>query len=174
MTREMIDLYTVDRVPTGETAYRGDPLPDGRYRLVIHVLIFNSRGELLIQHRAPEIVRWPDYWDVSVGGGAMAGDTSMQAAARETMEELGLAIDFSAIRPMITVNFTEGFDDFYVLTHDVALEDLRLQTEEVSEAKWASLAEIEEMIGAGTFIPYQKDLLRYLFFTAARRGTWDM
>jgi 8-oxo-dGTP pyrophosphatase MutT (NUDIX family) len=81
--------------------------------MVIHVCIFNSKGEMLIQKRADDIVRWPSYWDVSVGGGAGAGDTSRMAAERETAEELGLHIDFSDRRPVITVNFADGFDDFW-------------------------------------------------------------
>lgn len=171
---EIIDLYTVDRELTGKNAKRGEPLEEGTYRLVVHVCIFNSKGEMLIQKRADDIVRWPSYWDVSIGGGASAGDTSRMAAERETAEELGLSIDFSDRRPVITVNFSEGFDDFYTLEKDIPLEDLHLQTEEVADAKWASRKEIEDMIDDGSFIPYQKDLISYLFFARERRGTWNL
>ena len=171
---EIIDLYNVDRVPTGKTAKRGDPLEDGTYRMVVHVCIFNSKGEMLIQKRADDIVRWPSYWDISVGGGARAGDTSRQAAERETAEEIGLSIDFSDRRPVITVNFSDGFDDFYTIEKDISLEDLNLQTEEVADAKWATQKEIEDMIDDGSFIPYQKELLGYLFFARERRGTWNL
>lgn len=171
---EIIDLYTVDRVPTGKTAKRGDPLEEGTYRMVVHVCIFNSKGEMLIQKRADDIVRWPSYWDISVGGGARAGDTSRQAAERETAEEIGLSIDFSDRRPVITVNFSDGFDDFYTIEKDISLEDLNLQTEEVTDAKWATQKEIEDMIDEGSFIPYQKELLGYLFFARERRGTWNL
>ena len=171
---EIIDLYDVDRQLTGKTANRGDKLEEGTYRMVIHVCIFNSKGEMLIQRRADDIVRWPSYWDVSVGGGASTGDTSRQAAERETAEELGLHIDFSERRPVMSVNFSEGFDDFYTVEKDISLENLSLQTEEVAEAKWASQKEIEEMIDEGSFIPYQKDLIGYLFFARERRGTWDL
>ena len=44
---EIIDLYDVDRQLTGKTAKRGDKLEDGIYRLVVHVCIFNSKGELI-------------------------------------------------------------------------------------------------------------------------------
>ena len=171
---EIIDLYTVDRVPTGKTVKRGDPLEEGTYRMVVHVCIFNSKGEMLIQKRADDIVRWPSYWDISVGGGARAGDTSRQAAERETAEEIGLSIDFSDRRPVITVNFSDGFDDFYTIEKDISLEDLNLQTEEVTDAKWATQKEIEDMIDDGSFIPYQKELLGYLFFARERRGTWNL
>ena len=171
---EIIDLYTVDRELTGKTAKRGEHLEEGTYRLVVHVCIFNSKGEMLIQRRADDIVRWPSYWDFSVGGGASAGDTSRTAAERETAEEIGLNIDFSDRRPVITVNFAQGFDDFYTVEKDVSLEDLNLQKEEVSDARWASRKEIEEMIDDGSFIPYQKDLVGYLFFARERRGTWNL
>lgn len=171
---EYIDLYTVDREPTGKTARRGDPLDTGTYRMVVHVCIFNSNGEMLIQKRADDIVRWPSYWDVSVGGGASAGDTSRAAAERETAEELGLHIDFSDRRPVITVNFSDGFDDFYTIESDIFLEDLNLQKEEVADARWASREEIGAMIDDGSFIPYQKELLGYLFFAREKRGTWNL
>ena len=170
---EIIDLYTVDRELTGKTAKRGDALEKGTYRMVIHVCIFNRKGEMLIQKRADDIVRWPSLWDVSVGGGAGAGDTSRAAAERETREELGLDIDFRDRRPVITVNFSDGFDDFYTVEADISLDDLRLQTDEVADAGWASREEIEAMIDEGSFIPYQKDLLGYLFFAREGRGTWD-
>lgn len=155
-------------------AERGDTLPEGTYRMVVHVCIFNSKGEMLIQKRADDIVRWPGMWDVSVGGGASAGDDSRGAAQRETAEELGLHIDFSKRRPVITVNFTEGFDDFYTVQKDVSLADLHLQKEEVADARWASREEIGSMIDEGVFIPYQRDLLGYLFFAREGRGTWNL
>ena len=136
--------------------------------------IFNSKDEMLIQKRADDIVRWPEYWDVSVGGGASSGDDSRSAAERETLEELGLHIDFSNRRPVITVNFHDGFDDFYTVEKDIMTDELDLQKEEVADAKWASREEIEAMIDDGSFIPYQKDLLGYLFFAREGRGTWNL
>lgn len=45
---ELWDLYTKDRVLTGETHVRGQPLPAGRYHLVVHVWIRNAKGQYLI------------------------------------------------------------------------------------------------------------------------------
>ena len=172
--KELIDLYDVNREHTGMTAVRGEKLPEETYRMVVHVCIFNSKGEMLIQKRADDIVRWPGYWDISVGGGASAGDDSRSAAERETLEELGLHIDFSNKRPVITVNFHDGFDDFYTVEKEIMTDGLDLQKEEVADAKWASREEIEAMIDDGSFIPYQKDLLGYLFFAREGRDTWNL
>ena len=90
---ELWDLYTKEREKTGKTMMRGEAVPDGYYRFVVHICIFNDNGEMLIQKRQPFKSGWSGLWDVSVGGSAIAGDTSSQAAARELREELGAEVE---------------------------------------------------------------------------------
>ena len=160
---ELVDLYDEDRIPLGRTAERHAPKGPGEYRTVVHVCIFDSRGRLLIQQRSREKDSWPEAWDVSVGGGVDAGETSRQAAEREVREELGLALDLSGVRPSVTVNFDGGFDDFFLVERDLALEDLTLQKEEVAQARWADLPEICAMADRGEFIAYPGSFLAFLF-----------
>ena len=160
---ELVDLYDENRLPLGRTAERGGPKDPGEYRMVVHVCVFDRRGRLLVQRRAPEKFIWPNLWDVSVGGGVDAGETSRQGAEREFREELGVSLDLSGLRPSVTVNFDGGFDDFYILTQDLPLEELTLQKEEVRAVRWASLEEVLDMLAAGTFIPYPESFLRFLF-----------
>ena len=161
---ELFDLYTAEREKTGRTMVRGEPTPEGFYRLVVHVCIFNPEGQMLIQQRQPFKEGWSNLWDVTVGGSAVAGDSSRSAAERETREELGLSIDLSDTRPTMTVNWEHGFDDYYVLTRDVDPASLRLQYEEVQAVRWADKEEILRMIDNGSFIPYEKSLIELLFF----------
>ena len=160
---ELWDCYLPERVRTGKTMVRGGPIPAGAFHLVVHVCIFNSRGEMLIQRRQPTKNKWPDLWDVTVGGSAVAGDSSQSAVARELEEELGLKLDFTGIQPRLTVNFPSGFDDVYLLDRDVDISGCVLQPEEVAEVRWASLEEILSMLDAGTFIPYRRSLIRLYF-----------
>ena len=160
---ELVDLYDENRLPLGKTAERNAPKGPGELRLVVHVCVFDRRGRLLIQQRAAEKFIFPNLWDVSVGGGVDAGETSRQGAEREVREELGVSLDLSGLRPSVTVNFDGGFDDFYILTKDLSLEDLTLQEEEVQAVRWASLEEILAMLDRGTFIPYPESFLRFLF-----------
>lgn len=160
---EIFDLYDAKRRLTGETMVRGTPTPPERYRLVVHVCIFNSRGEMLIQQRQPFKNTWPDLWDLTLGGCVVSGETSQMGAARELSEELGLAVDFSDMPPAFTVTFDGGFDDFYILERDVDISDLRCQPEEVQALKWATLEEILAMVDSGEFIPYHKGFLQFLF-----------
>ena len=167
---ELVDLYDENRVPLGRVAERHAEKGPGEYRMVVHVCIFNSQGQLLIQRRSPEKTVWPELWDVSIGGGVDAGETSRQGAEREVSEELGYDLDLTGLRPAVTVNFEGGFDDFFVVTRDLDLGDLRLQKEEVSDVRWVTLEETLAMLDNGTFIPYPSSFLRFLF---EARGSFD-
>jgi len=168
---ELFDLYTADRVKTGRTMVRGEPTPEGCYRLVVHVCIFNPEGQMLIQQRQPFKRGWSNLWDVTVGGSAVSGDSSRTAAERETFEELGLSVDMAGVRPTMTVHWEHGFDDYYVLTQEVDLGSLHLQPEEVQAVRWAALDEILQMIDDGRFIPYEKSLIELLFFRRNHRSS---
>lgn len=133
---------------------RGQKFGKDDYHLVIHVCIFNSKNEMLIQQRQPWKKGWPNMWDVTVGGSALSGESSIEAAERETFEELGNKIDLSNERPFFTVNFDTGFDDYYLVERELAIKDLNLQYEEVQSVKWASKDEIVSLIQEGRFIDY--------------------
>ncbi len=165
ISMEMVDLYNEERIPLRRTAERHAPKGPGEYRLVVHVCLFDSRGRLLIQRRTAEKRLWPGRWDVSVGGGVDAGETSRQAAEREFREELGYPLDLGGSRQSVTVNFPGGFDDFFIVQKDLDLSTLTLQAEEVAEVRYVTQEETEAMVDAGTFIPYPKGFLRYLFET---------
>ena len=160
---ELVDLYNEDRIPLGRTAERSGPKNPGELRLVVHVCVFDSQGRLLIQQRAKKKYVWPELWDVSIGGGVDAGETSRQGAEREFQEELGYRLDLTGVRPSVTVNFPEGFDDFYIVRRDLDLSCLTLQREEGAGVRWASLTEVLAMHASGAFIPYPESFLRFLF-----------
>ena len=161
---EIWDLYTSDRIRTGQTIVRGTPIPEGMFRIVVHLCIFNRKGQMLIQQRQVNKSGWPNLWDLTVGGHVQAGETSRMAAERETMEELGLCVSLAGKRPAVTPTFENGFDDIFTLEMEVDPGELRLQEEEVQAVRWADFDEIMAMIDAETFIPYHKSLIELLFF----------
>lgn len=165
---ELWDLYTKDREKTGKTMKRGEQTPRGLYHLVVHVCVFNSRGEMLLQQRQLTKYGWPGLWDVTASGSAIAGETSQNAAEREVREELGLELDLCNKRPALTIHFPEGFGDVYLIERDLDINELSLQTEEVLGVKWASEREVVEMISRGEFIPYCKDFIGVLFYLRNR------
>lgn len=167
---ELWNVYDIHRIKTDRTALRGDKLEPGDFHLVVHVCLFNSMGEMLIQHRQPFKEAWPNMWDVTVGGSAIAGETSQEAVQRELSEELGIDLDFHNFRPHLTMNFGRGFDDIYLVERDIELTALTLQDEEVRDAKWASREVIIEMIDSGLFIPYYPSFIDLLFDIRKQQG----
>ena len=160
---ELVDLVDENRCPLGRTAERYGKKAPGELRSVVHICIFNSKGQLLIQRRVPEKKIWPGRWDVSAAGGVSAGETVRTSAEREVAEELGIRLDLTGLRPSLTVNFFGGFDDFYIVNRDIALDRLTLQKEEVSDARWVSIQEAQDMVDRGEFIPYPKSFLQFLY-----------
>ncbi len=160
---ELLNIYNKDRINTGKTIIRGDPFAEEEYHLVVHVCVFNSKDEMLIQQRQSFKEGWPDMWDVTAGGSAIAGESSQAAAERELFEEIGYKINLSHLRPHLTVNFKEGFDDYYLVEDEVDIDTLKLQFEEVQKVKWASKNKILAMIDNDEFIPFHKSLIKLFF-----------
>lgn len=163
---ELVDLYSEDRIPLGKTADRHEHRAResfDEYRMVVHICIFNSKGQMLIQQRSMNKDAFPGMWDVSAAGGVDAGETSRQGAEREVQEELGYELDLTGVRPSMTVNYDGGFDDFYLVVRELDLTKLRLQTEEVSAVRWASLEDVLALLASGCFVSYPASFLRFLY-----------
>ena len=160
---EAWDLYTQDRVKTGQTMLRGDPVPEGLFHLQVHVCIFNEQGEMLIQQRQSTKRWYAGLWDYSVGGSAVAGDTSLAAAERETLEELGLQVSLAGRKPAVTRWYGAMIDDYYILPLNVALSDLHLQREEVQAVRWASREDILTLLAQRQFCPNPPGMIALLF-----------
>jgi isopentenyldiphosphate isomerase len=166
---ELVDLYDENRVPLGRTAERYGKKGPGEYRVVVHVCVFDEAGHVLIQQRSSEKRIWPGRWDVAAAGGVDAGETSRQAAEREFREELGFPLDLQGLRPAVTVQFEAGFDDFFIAEQNIELDTLTLQQEEVAQVRWVTLEQVLDMVDDGSFIPYPKSFLQFLF---DMRGTF--
>lgn len=93
----------------------------------------------------------------------MVGDDSRTAAEREVLEEMGIRVDLTGVRPALTKHAPHIFDDFYIVEQDVPLESPVFQPEEVCNAKWADEEEVLRMLDEGVFIPYHKSFLSLLF-----------
>ena len=167
---ELWDVYDRDRKKTGKTMKRGNPFEDEVYHLVVHVCVFNSKDEMLIQQRQPFKEGWPNMWDITAGGSAIAGDSSQTAAERELFEEIGYKMDLSNVRPHMTMNFGVGFDDYYLVEAEVEISTLKLQVEEVQRVKWASKYEIISIMDNGEFVPYYKNFIELLFDMRKKYG----
>lgn len=158
---EQWDLYTEDRVLTGETHLRGEPLPEGRYHLVVHVWIRNSRGQYLISQRAASRPTFPLMWECT-GGSVVKGEDSLTGALREVKEEVGLDLPPESGRVVRSEVRGKGFNDIvdvWLFEYDGPLALENATTDEVARCRWMSVEEIRSLFDAGKFV----DTLGYFF-----------
>ena len=149
---ELWDLYDKERKPLGKTHIRGLPLDKGEYHLVVFVWTFNSCGQVLMTKRSAEKQSYAGLWEYS-GGSALAGESSLQAAQRELLEETGLSAPEDKCRLIQTVRGGCSFSHVWLFEADFDLEDVQLQKEETSGKMLCTPEEILRMEREGTLAP---------------------
>lgn len=152
---EKRDLYDINRNLTGETIYKGDSIPDGKFILVVLSFMQNSKGEFLIQKRS--VQKHGKYG--STGGHAKTGETSIQAMMTEINEEIGLKVNKDELKLVYSGRDDNDrvFFDLYYMKKDFSIDSLILQEEEVESVKWMTIDEINHFISTDEFLYSQID-----------------
>lgn len=147
---EKRDLYDKDRKLTGEFIYKGEPVPKGKYIIVILVMIQNSKGEFLIQKRSKR--KGGKF--AATGGHVKSGQTSVEGMIDEIQEEIGLTVKPEELELLYTAREDEQdvFFDLYYMKKDFKISDLVLQEEEVESVQWNTIEEIDELIKNDMFL----------------------
>ena len=78
---ELWDLYNENKELLNEELVRGEPIPDNRFHLVVHIWIRNSNNEYLISQRAANRPTFPLMWECP-GGSVIKGENSLSGALR--------------------------------------------------------------------------------------------
>ncbi|MFE1816034.1 NUDIX hydrolase YfcD [Metapseudomonas otitidis] len=108
------------------------------------ILLFNSAGQLCVHRRTLSKALYPGYWDVAAGGMVQEGEDYALSAARELEEELGIA--GVPLREHGRFYFDEPGNRLWgAVFSAVSDAPLRLQPEEVMEARFMSLDEAQAL-----------------------------
>jgi isopentenyldiphosphate isomerase len=115
---------------------------------VVHALVFNSRGGLLLQKRSMNKDVAAGKWDTSVGGHVNAGETIDEALRREMEEELGI----TKCNPefLYTYIHSNEYETELVYTYSCTHDgEINFQEDEIDEVRPWSMDEIRSNIGNG-------------------------
>ena len=119
---------------------------------VVHLHVFNSKGEIYLQRRPDWKDIQPGKWDTAVGGHIDYGETPGEALQREVREELGIT------------DFKSEFVDKYVFesrrerelvyVHRTTYDgEIRPSAEELDGGRFWTMQEIREVMGKGVLTP---------------------
>jgi isopentenyldiphosphate isomerase len=89
MSNEILDIVNKEGEIIG-SASRKEIHAHHRLHRVVHLLVFNTQGRLLLQKRSLTKDVAPGKWDTSVGGHVDRGESIQEALTREMMEEISL------------------------------------------------------------------------------------
>src|SRR5690242_7418306 len=90
MTEEILDIVDEKDTVIGQAEY--DKVHDQKLlHRVVHAMVINDVGELLLQLRSAHKKSFPLHWSFSVGGHVRHTETYEKALIREAKEEIGLS-----------------------------------------------------------------------------------
>ena len=121
---------------------------------VVHLLVFNSLGQILLQKRQMSKKIQPGKWDTSVGGHIATEETTQLALQRESIEELGLDIKACKIKFLYDYIMISNIEKEWVFTFFTKWDGpFHHQVEEISELRFWDFDEIRDKRESGIFTP---------------------
>jgi isopentenyldiphosphate isomerase len=135
MNEEIFDVVNerdevIGRAPRSEVHARG------LLHRSVHVLVFNSRGELFLQKRSMKKDRQPGVWDSSASGHLDSGEEYDACAVRELREEIGLSLAQAPER-LFKLDACEETDQEFVWVYRCESDGpFILHPDEIDEGGW--------------------------------------
>jgi isopentenyl-diphosphate delta-isomerase type 1 len=145
MSEEIFDVVNerdevIGRAPRSEVHARG------LLHRAIHVLVFNSRGEVFLQKRSMLKDREPGVWDSSCAGHVDSGEDYDATVLRELREELGWQPAVAPAR-VLYIKACEATDNEFVRVYRCTGEGpFILYPDEIECGGWYSPEQVDRWI----------------------------
>ncbi len=128
---------------------------------VVHLHVFNSRGDVYLQKRPEWKDVQPGKWDTSVGGHVDYGEDIPSALQREVREELGIT-DYEP-KEVACYIYDSCREREMVYVHSTVYDrPIHPDAVELSGGRFWSMSEIRTNIGRGIFTPnFEEEFQKY-------------
>jgi isopentenyldiphosphate isomerase len=135
MSEEIFDVVNerdevIGRQPRSEVHRLGLP------HRSVHVLVFNSRGEIFLQKRSTKKDRQPGLWDSSASGHVDSGEDYDACAVRELEEEIGLKVPRTPERLFKIAAGVETDQEFVWVYRCESEGPFALNADEIERGNW--------------------------------------
>ena len=145
---EYLDIVDENNEFTGMVEERKKAHEKNLWHRHVTSWIMNTKGEILLQKRAASKPRNPNKW-AKTGGHVDSGENETDAIQREIKEELGIDVPREQAKVVSIYKSTNPENRFfgynYIFVIDYKIEGFILQKEEVSEVKYFSIEQLEEI-----------------------------
>jgi isopentenyldiphosphate isomerase len=154
MNEEIFDIVNDRDEVTGQLPRRVVHR-DGHKHRAVHVLVFNSAGQVFLQKRSMAKDTFPGAWDSSASGHLDAGEDYDACAARELREEIGLTLPAPPRRLFKIAACAETGQEFVWAYEARSDGPLTLLAEEIERGGWFSPGEVNDWLARspGDFAP---------------------
>lgn len=183
MKDEPVDILDEQGNQIGKVLMKSEVHAQGLWHGAAHLWIYNSKGEILLQKRAPTKKVWPNIWDVAVAGHIAAAETPKETLVKEGEEELGIKVTQDNMEFIGLYGYEDPvppdgwmhrvFIWSYILETDLKVDDLVLEDSETSEVRWVHYDELDKEINdpklSGQFSPKGKILFERAINEIRRR-----
>ena len=144
-----------------EQRSRGDVHRLGLRHRAVHILIFNTSGQLMLQMRSAQKDEFPSMWTSSASGHVDSGEDYDEAAKRELQEELGLDCELKRLHKFSACEQTAN--EFVVLYMSTTDETPTFPAAEIDRLEMIGLDELFEHVDANpeVYAPSFRHLLSW-------------
>ena len=118
----------------------------GLMHRAVHVLVFNTAGQVFLQKRSHKKDRQPGLWDSSSSGHLASGEDYDACALRELREEIGLQLK-AAPRRLFKLAASAQTDQEHVWVYRCEAEGpFRLDPDEIEHGGWFAPDEVTRWV----------------------------
>lgn len=137
-----------------------------RYHRAAHIMIFDSKGSVVLQQRSLSKATSPGKWDMA-GGHQAAGQTIEQTAAAELSEEMGISVPLHFASKGLKVTATQA--EWYYLFYGISDGPFGFDKNEVTAI---GTFEPEKLL-AGGYTTTHDILPHVLTYTKELHNVWE-